>query len=282
MLDGSTARSVRAQRFELGALTVVVADYAARLDQPRHCHDEPSCAFLVRGSLEESAAAGSHRAVAGDEVVKPAGVDHADRFGADGARMVAIRWERTADAAAPPVRYTWRRGLLRLGRAVALVRDARRGSDDALALEERALELFAGAGDPPAETARRIPAPPWIRGACARLADDPTLPSVRELARSAGVHPVHLARTFRAATGITLRAWRRRLRIARAIDLMHARRASLARVALEAGFADHAHFSRSFRRELGITPSEYDSVAGRSGAAAACGRRVASYNAAPF
>ncbi len=35
---------------------------------------------------------------------------------------------------------------------------------------------------------------------------------------------------------------------------------TMAAIALEAGFADQAHFSRTFRRLIGVSPREYRSV----------------------
>src|SRR5262249_27820538 len=98
------------------------------------------------------------------------------------------------------------------------------------------------------------------------------LKSVRTLAESAGLHPVHFARTFRRATGTTLRAWRRRVRVWRAVGMLAAGVQPLASVALATGFADQAHFSRSFRLELGIAPSEYVALSGRSACVRTAGR----------
>jgi AraC family transcriptional regulator len=76
-----------------------------------------------------------------------------------------------------------------------------------------------------------------------------------EVARSLGIHPVHLARTVRRFTGLTLRDYVRRERIIRGSKLLRSSEHSLSRVAHEAGFADHSHFTREFVRRHGHTPS---------------------------
>lgn len=93
----------------------------------------------------------------------------------------------------------------------------------------------------------------------ARLAKDVRL---TDLASDIGLSESYLARTFRAATGTTLHAALMERRIARARSLIEAawRRGaptSLAEVAAATGFASHAHMTTTFRRVLGITPSEW-------------------------
>jgi AraC family transcriptional regulator len=258
--------SILTEELPLGALVLVISDYPPGFTQPVHAHAETSRAFLLRGDFEESARGRSWRASVGDELVKPAGLEHADRFGPEGARLVALRWAAAPQQAPRACAYEWRHDLRRLGLVVALARDSRARRDEPLALEERALDLFAGApeaGDRPPRPPRCSAAPAWLEVVKGRLADDPTLSSVRSLALEAGVHPVHLARVFRRVTGATLREWRRRLRVERALRLLQSGDPSLAAAALAAGFSDHSHLCRAFRRELGIPPSELAGLWGR-------------------
>jgi AraC family transcriptional regulator len=93
----------------------------------------------------------------------------------------------------------------------------------------------------------------------ARLAEDIRL---ADLARDTGLSECYLARTFRAATGMTLHAALVERRIARARSLIEAAscrgaRPSLAAVAAACGFSSHAHMTTIFRRVLGVTPSEW-------------------------
>ena len=70
------------------------------------------------------------------------------------------------------------------------------------------------------------------------------------------MHPVALARAFRRTHGCSITAFRRRVRVRRAAELLVAG-ASLVDVALESGFADQSHFCRIFRTEMGVTPSAF-------------------------
>lgn len=76
------------------------------------------------------------------------------------------------------------------------------------------------------------------------------------LAASVGLTPWHFARAFRAATGETPIARLRRLRVEHAAELIRARKAALAEIALACGFADQTHMTRAFRSVLGTTPGQ--------------------------
>ena len=83
-----------------------------------------------------------------------------------------------------------------------------------------------------------------------------------DLASDTGLSECYLARTFRAATGMTLHAALVERRIVRARSLIEAAsrrgtRPSLAAVAAACGFSSHAHMTTIFRRVLGVTPSEW-------------------------
>jgi AraC family transcriptional regulator len=80
---------------------------------------------------------------------------------------------------------------------------------------------------------------------------------VREIAARCGSSVFHLCRVFRAATGKTLFAYRRDLRLRAALDLIPERRGDLSRVALELGFFSHSHFTAAFRREFGMSPTAF-------------------------
>jgi AraC family transcriptional regulator len=82
-------------------------------------------------------------------------------------------------------------------------------------------------------------------------------PALDELAKAAGVHPTHLARVFRQFERCTVGDYIRKVRIEYARERMLTSHESLVEIALAAGFADQTHFTRSFKRLTGTTPSEF-------------------------
>ena len=98
-------------------------------------------------------------------------------------------------------------------------------------------------------------APRWLPRAEELLRSNLADPvGLRDVAAEVGVHPVYCARAFRRAVGCTVTEYLRALRLLEAGRLILGERHGLAEVALRAGFADQAHFTRTCSRELGFTP----------------------------
>lgn len=79
--------------------------------------------------------------------------------------------------------------------------------------------------------------------------------------------PFHLARIFRTRTGYALHEFRNHLRLRRSLDLIFEPATSLASVAMDLGYASHSHFTDSFRRVFGISPSRVRGLAAAHGSA---------------
>lgn len=101
-------------------------------------------------------------------------------------------------------------------------------------------------------------APPWLQRVREQLEDQwRTQPGIAELAHTAGVHPVYLARAFRRQYGCTPADYLRRCRLQRAALMLSDRRRSIAAIAADCGFVDHSHLTRAFTLRFGCTPSAY-------------------------
>ena len=80
--------------------------------------------------------------------------------------------------------------------------------------------------------------------------------SLAELGKIAGLSPFHLHRLFSRQTGMPPHAYQTLLRINRAKQLLRSG-LPLSEVAATTGFADQSHFSRHFRRLVGVPPGRY-------------------------
>src|SRR5580692_5434336 len=80
---------------------------------------------------------------------------------------------------------------------------------------------------------------------------------IKGLAASLGMSVGHFCRVFKRTFGTPARIWIRHRRIELAQGLMLTTSASLSEIALSCGMSDQSHFTRSFRRIVGETPSSW-------------------------
>jgi AraC family transcriptional regulator len=123
-----------------------------------------------------------------------------------------------------------------------------------LAVEGLVLQLLASAQRrrEPRERSR----PAWLGRVVERLHASLDRPAgLAELSREVGVHPVHIARTFRRAYGETIGEHLRKLRVELVARRLESTDTPLADLALEAGFTDQSHLTRVFKRLTGTTPA---------------------------
>ena len=240
----SSGRSVA-----VGAVRVSDIVFAADRHLPWHTHPNSCLAVVVDGAVRKDF--GTRQAVAetGSVVTMPAEEPHDDLFGPEGARIVVVESPNGVESV--ECFRSWPALLISLR-----IRRELEVSDPftPLAVEGLALELAAVG-------ARGVPIPrpaKWLRGARDLLLEQlPEPPVLSELAAQVGVHPGHLARTFRAHFGESVGECARRLRLEWAAERLVRTETGLACLAVEAGFADQSHFTRAFKRRFGVTPGRY-------------------------
>jgi AraC family transcriptional regulator len=81
--------------------------------------------------------------------------------------------------------------------------------------------------------------------------------SLADIAHSVGFHPVHFARMFRRYFGCSMGEYVRLRRIECASFALKSTRAPLAEIAVQCGFFDQSHFTKTFQDIVGVTPSQY-------------------------
>jgi two-component system response regulator YesN len=80
---------------------------------------------------------------------------------------------------------------------------------------------------------------------------------LNEIARAMRLSPPYLARLFKKVVGMSVGRYIREVRVSRAKELLETTNLSIIEVALEVGYSDHSHFTKIFRKETGLSPSEY-------------------------
>lgn len=272
-----------------GSAVTTVRDVACRAPRSACGREERATGhaliFTRSGVFVKHGAAGGRREVTADAAHvlflnegEAYRVSHPAR-GGDDSTVLAFPAEVAREVAGGHERRAWRDDAPPFGVTHALVapevqlrlRDLRAalrgGTAGALAAEEEALGILdavarAGVrahGSGPA--APRRPSTRRARRDAAEavkeiLARSPaTAVSLAELGRAVAMSPHHLARSFHAEVGLPVHQYLLRLRLALSLERLADPTVGLSAVALDLGFASHAHFSGAFRRVYGATPS---------------------------
>ena len=217
---------------------VTIVRYAPFQEIRPHAHDEEGLTIVLRGTFLEEAKFRTVVADTGSVATRPYGLRHSNRFGPDGAVILAVIPD--GDRFEEPIReWNWADNPMAFRAALRLIaRD-----EDALT------DLLATLG--PCQRADRA-----LVARARRLLDDVEARlSVAALAQVMDVHPVHLARQFRHTYGLSPRDYRTLQMVKRATTAIVGTTAPLSQIAHDCGFADHSHMCRSFRRVAGWSPS---------------------------
>lgn len=101
--------------------------------------------------------------------------------------------------------------------------------------------------------------PPWRIRRIADYVEEHLDGEIRiaELAALIGISPGHLHRAFNATLGVTPLEFITERRIKRAMQMLARETASVAQIALRVGFQSPSHFTRTFRRVVGVNPAQY-------------------------
>ncbi len=257
-----TTHGDRLDRAPIGKLVLTETRHAPSLCLGWHAHENACLTMVTAGRYREEYRRAEHLCRPGTLLIKPAGVAHRNRYGDAGAQSViyemsevgadAISWmgDPVCDHAGP---------ASALGRRM-LYESTIRDELTPLVVDgllRAVLGLLSRNAAPPGG------APPrWLLRVRERLSDDfLTVPSVGELAAQAGVHPDHLARSFREHFGCLIGDFVRERRVEWAMEQIRRTENPLSRIALEAGFSDQSHFTRVFKAQVGTTPGRYRRVA---------------------
>jgi len=194
-----------------------------------HRHEAAYVAIVLEGGYEESSLDGTWLCEPGDWVVHPRWHFHANRFSSHRSRVLNFElpvplspgvWRPRDHAGIPP-------------------------------LDPDALAGFLPGLAP--RSPRPLPESLYLFVSALRT---DTLGSVAGAARRAGLSREYASRLHRRCLGLPPRAIKAEERLRCALTLLAESRLPLSQVAIEAGFADQAHLTRTIRAATGRTPGD--------------------------
>lgn len=260
--DGQSCFGRPLRSAEAGGFRLTESEYPPGAEIPPHAHETAQLCFALEGGFVDQHAGISLRCEPRTLILHPPGHVHADRMSDRGCRCLNISIPLAVLKQLPPnVRRIAATGAARCfapkWRAFELLIEFKTGDGaDALSIETMALSLLGELAGGPLMEIRRPP-PPWLEGVRERMHDEFARPlDLCSLAKTAGVHRVHLARTFHAFYGCTIGQYVRQRRLEFACRELAAN-TPLNEIALRAGFTDQSHFTTTFRRLVGVTPGAF-------------------------
>jgi AraC family transcriptional regulator len=204
-----------------------------------HAHSVLQLSFILSGHLIERSHEGDFVIPSGSVCIKPHGFEHDDEVGANGCLILTLNYSDSV----PHAGYT--------------LDTQSRETEGHKALWDRA-HAFAFGRAPHNKSLAGLPPLGGISAPPASGIDSMTELETgrsRDLARAAGVHPVHYARVFRKRLGQSPQNFRNSERVAAAVQDIAFGALPFVEVAYKHGFSDQAHMTRSIKKSCGLTPS---------------------------
>ena len=248
---------------EVAGFILTETAYCRGFRAPYHSHEFGFFFTVLEGAFSETLVARHQDHHPFSLAYRPTGLEHSHSSGSGGRcfNIYPVGSERLgdcADALRSPV-DVW--GPLLPWLVRRLYREFSRLEEASpLVMEGLALEILGEAVRPgefssSPRPSRRLKAVRELLDA--RFAESLT---VAEVAQSVGINPAYLSRLFREHYRCTIGEYVRRLRVEFACRLLCTSDAPLATIALDAGFVDQSHFTRTFKLLTGMTPARFRSA----------------------
>ena len=256
------------RRWESGPLSLSEIRYSAEIRHSTHANEEAILAFVEKGEYAKQVGRKELRCARNSVVFVRANRPQSDVFGPIETTCILV------DCAPSFLNHAYQLGAFlgdemiftgvefsSLGAQLSReLKDV--DSASGLVFESLVFGIFAN-GSRAHGSARRPRIPSWLMSAKEllhdRLSESFTIESI---ANELGVHPVHLAHEFRRFLKVTPGEYLRRIRVEFAAEQLVKTALPLSEIALISGFADQAHFSRTFRRITQLTPREFRRLQG--------------------
>lgn len=245
----------------LGELILSETAYAPFARLPEHSHDFTYFCFVLKGSYTERFDSRDYLCQSSSLIYHSRKDSHSDRFYEAGGVCFNIQpgsflMSRIDEYLRVPAKSKVINNASVLDLSKKIYNEFRSPDDfSQLAIEGIVMELFAeiSRGIEKAESRPR-----WLE-MVRELLEEHFRESLNlnHIAGAVGRHPVHLAREFRRYFHCTIGEYVRQLRIDFAIKELSKSRSSISEIALNAGFSQQSHFTKTFKQATGKTPNEF-------------------------
>lgn len=248
-------------RCDVDGLTLTDCVYTPSQRVAEHCHASSYLSVLLQGAYHEKIGTSEIACTSGTALFHPVEESHRDNFGNTGGRLFSVELDRHWLDRLHEERVATKEGFAIRGqvsglafRLASLVREV---NFNQLCAQGLVLEML---GQLPRSRCitKEVSEPRWLKSIEEALrASSSESIVLRRVCENHGIHPSHVGRTFRRFRGCSMSTYIRRLRLEQARDHLLQSERSLTEIATLLGFADHSHFSRVFKGEMGVSPREF-------------------------
>ena len=239
--------------------SVIETTYPPRMRLPEHTHGAAYLCFVKDGAFSERQGRSTETFDHSWSVFRPPNDEHANEFLDGGAVCLNVEisayWlDRFRELGLGAHRFSIRSSFIAplTGRLFDELSAADTASE--VMIESITAEMMILA------SRRRVLShgSRWMSKVERMIASDFSSPiSLTSIADAVDVHPVHLARQFRATHGCSVGEYIREVRVTFARDRLAKTDVPIAEIALSAGFFDQSQLTKAFKRVIGQTPAAY-------------------------
>jgi len=248
---------------KVGAFTLSERLYPAYFQTPRHSHEQALFCFVMQGGYTETYGSRTRDCEPSTFLFHAPGESHAEQFYSSGGCSFIVeiepQWlERVAQhSRVINTSADFDGGVITL-LATRLYKEFQEMDDiSPLVIEGLMFEMLGETSRSAKSSALQQP-PRWLEQARQLLHERFAEPiTLAEIAKTVGVHPVHLSQVFHKYYNCTVGLYIRQRRIEFACQTLANSTMPLSEIALAAGFSDQSHLARMFKRHMGIPPSQY-------------------------
>jgi AraC family transcriptional regulator len=248
---------------DFGQFLMTERQYPGGCTTPVHAHERPLFCVVLEGAYEEQHSNKTLYCTPTTTLFHAAEEEHLERFADCGGRSLIVELEpawidRVQEISRVGIHNSVAQdsGTLR-SMGSRLYREFLTGDPvSRLMIEGLLFEITGEFFRAERRSERRLPA--WLAQAVEMIQDNfPRRLTLASIAEEVGVHPVHLAQSFRRFHGCTVGDYVRRLRIDYVCQELVRSDTSFIDLATAAGFADKGHLTRTFKRAVGVSPPQY-------------------------
>ena len=251
----------RLTRIETNGFVLTETKHQPNLSLARHSHKNTNLVCVLNGSFIENIGRREFECVPQNLLLKPAGESHSNHYQKAGAHCLIIEIAPEKTNFFPPkildeVKH------LQTAENFNLIQKIYRelgiaDSVSKMAVEGLTLELLACITRQDENAVKELKSQMLKDVKDFIHSNFNSQISLSIIAKVVGVHPSHLARTFRRRFHCSVGDYIRQLRLEYAAHQLIETETTLAEISANAGFYDQSHFTNAFKIYTGSTPNEY-------------------------